>query len=304
LNPATTHTYIAIEGVIGVGKTTLARRLQPRFQARLMLEAFEKNPFLSDFYSDRARYAFQTQLFFLLSRYQQQQRVPSLLRRASLLADYFFRKDLLFARLNLEGDELNMYERLYEALAQNIRAPDLVIYLRANVETLMARIAMRDRPYERSMDRGYIAALRRAYERLFATYATTPLLVIETDNLDFVRNPEDLDEVESQIRAALRGIRQPSLPSLEPTLSAPITWRPTDISEKAPAAEANWNVLGQFLALIRAVGEVGGALSQYPPLGPEGTSEALRDTLQATHRALESLARRVGLSLSEGPEAH
>lgn len=205
------HSYIVFEGVIGVGKTTLARLLQPRFQSELLLEAFDENPFLSDFYSDRARYAFQTQIFFLLSRYRQQQAAPRLLRQRSLLADYFFEKDKLFAHLNITGDELTMYDHLYAALAEKVRRPDLVVYLRADVDTLMARIAMRDRPYERQMDRGYIAALARAYEALFTHYTTAPLLVIESDEMDFVRRPADLAHIEQRIRAALAGVRQPSL---------------------------------------------------------------------------------------------
>ncbi len=301
MNPMTAKPYIAIEGVIGVGKTTLARRLKPRFQADLILEAFEKNPFLSDFYSDRARYAFQTQIFFLLNRYRQQQTIPSRLEEGALLADYFFRKDLLFAELNLAGDEMVMYERLYLALADGIRPPDLVIYLRAEMETLMGRIAMRDRTYERKMDRGYIAALRQAYEQLFAAYDATPLLVIETDDLDFVRNPHDLDEIEHQIEAALQGIRQPLLPSMETTeatVPPPITWRLPTVTPEAPGSEANWQVLGNFLALTRTVGEVGGALSEHPPVCPDGASEELQRSLVAASKALKTLAHRVGVELS------
>lgn len=298
MNPATGHPYIAIEGVIGVGKTTLARRLQPEFEASLMLEAFDKNPFLSDFYSDRARYAFQTQIFFLLNRYRQQQTIPTRLREGALLADYFFRKDLLFAELNLAGDEMTMYERLYRTLAENIRPPDLVVYLRAEVETLMARIAMRDRTYEREMDRSYIAALRQTYEQLFAGYEATPLLVIESDDLDFVRKPHDLDEIEHQIEAALQGIRQPTLPSMEARAPAPITWRLPSIPPDAPGTEANWRVLGDFLALTQTVGEVGGALTQRPPVGPDGASDELQRALMSASRALKALAERVGLELT------
>src|SRR5512136_1797074 len=140
--------YIAIEGVIGVGKTTLARLLGPLFEAEILLEVFEENPFLSDFYADRERYAFQTQIFFLLSRYHQQRRTaPELLEQsASLIADYTFEKDALFARINLKGDELEMYYRVHEALAEKIIPPDLVVYLKADTDVLMQRIASRDRP--------------------------------------------------------------------------------------------------------------------------------------------------------------
>ncbi len=298
MNPMTAKPYIAIEGVIGVGKTTLARRLKSRFQAALVLEAFDKNPFLSDFYSDRARYAFQTQIFFLLNRYRQQKAIPSLLRSNALLADYCFRKDLLFAQLNLVGDEMTMYERLYKTLAENIRMPDLVVYLRADVETLMARIAMRDRTYEREMDRSYITALRHAYEQLFTSYEATPLLVIETDDIDFVRNPQDLEETEHQIRAALQGISQPTFPSMKPTVPTPITWRLPDVTPEATASEANWQVLGNFLALTQMVGEIGGTLSEHPPVGPKGASEELQRSLVATSQALRALAQRVGVDLT------
>lgn len=197
--------YLAIEGVIGVGKTTLARLLQPRFEnSELLLEVFEENPFLSDFYSDRARYAFQTQIFFLLSRYRQQNStVPAILAAGkSLLADYTFAKDALFACINLRGDELTMYHRVHEALAEKIPQPDLTLYLSASVDTLMARIALRDRPYERSMERGYIADLAAAYDDFFAE-TKTPKLVIDSNLLDFVRHPEHLNLIENKIRTAL-----------------------------------------------------------------------------------------------------
>ena len=153
--------YFAIEGVIGVGKTTLARLLQPAFQAALLLEVFEENPFLSNFYGDRARYAFQTQMFFLLSRYHQQRRgVPAMLEQSEhLISDYTFEKDALFAAINLAGDELDMYYRIQEALAEKIPQPDLMVYLRASTPTLMERIARRDRAYERTMEWDYICLL-------------------------------------------------------------------------------------------------------------------------------------------------
>lgn len=197
--------YIAIEGVIGVGKTTLARLLQPRFDnAELLLEVFEENPFLSDFYGDRARYAFQTQIFFLLSRYRQQNStVPAILNTGkSLLADYTFAKDALFARINLRGDELTMYHRVHEALAEKIPLPNLTVYLSASVDTLMARIALRDRPYERAMERSYIAELAAAYDDFFAE-TKIPKLVIDSNLLDFVRYPEHLNLIENKIREAL-----------------------------------------------------------------------------------------------------
>jgi deoxyguanosine kinase len=209
--------YIAIEGVIGVGKTTLARLLQPAYNSELLLEVFEENPFLSDFYKDRERYAFQTQIFFLLSRYHQQRRsVPSILKRgASLIGDYTFEKDALFARINLEGDELDMYYRVHEALAEKIPVPDLIVYLRAETDTLMQRIAQRDRPYERNMERAYIDELNRAYEVFFGDHVSrrSPVLALDTNHLDYVRRPEDLKFVENRIRQALKMAPfQPELP--------------------------------------------------------------------------------------------
>jgi deoxyguanosine kinase len=198
--------YIAIEGVIGVGKTTLARLLQPAFDADLLLEVFEENPFLTDFYSDRQRYAFQTQIFFLLSRYQQQQRgVRTILEAGkSLLSDYTFAKDSLFARINLKGDELEMYKRVHEALAEKIAMPDLLVYLSADTDVLMQRIALRDRSYERNIERSYIEELNQAYEEFYSRpYDHTPILSIDTNPLDFVRLPEHLKLIENRIREAL-----------------------------------------------------------------------------------------------------
>jgi len=202
--------YIAIEGVIGVGKTTLARLLQPAFRSGLLLEVFEENPFLSDFYADRARYAFQTQIFFLLSRYYQQRRTVSelLTQHEHLFADYTFEKDALFAQINLKGDELDMYYRVHEALAEKIIVPNLVVYLRAETEVLMQRIAQRDRPYERNMERAYIEELNRAYDSFFTDSQSrrSPVLTIDTNSLDFVRRSADLDQVEDRIRQTLKMI--------------------------------------------------------------------------------------------------
>jgi deoxyguanosine kinase len=198
--------YIAIEGVIGVGKTTLARLLAPSLDADMLLEIFEENPFLSDFYSDRARYAFQTQIFFLLSRYHQQRRgVTAIVASGrSLLSDYTFAKDALFARINLAGDELQMYNRVHEALAEKIPLPDLLVYLRAGTDTLMQRIALRDRSYERNMERGYIEDLNCAYEDFFSKpYDGTPVLTIDTNPLDFVHNPKHLKLIDNRIREVL-----------------------------------------------------------------------------------------------------
>ena len=216
--------YIAIEGVIGVGKTTLARLLQPAFQSALVLEVFEENPFLSDFYSDRQRYAFQTQIFFLLSRYYQQRRsVPEILKRGeTLITDYTFAKDALFARINLIGDELDMYYRVHDALAEKIPLPNLIVYLRADLEVLMQRIASRDRPYERNIEQDYINQLIQAYDDFFLNNqarnigGNVNVLTLDTNELDYVRHGEDLRLVETRIRQALKQVPfQASLPIVD-----------------------------------------------------------------------------------------
>jgi len=207
--------YIAIEGVIRVGKTTLVRLLQNTFDAEILLEVFEENPFLSDFYGDRERYAFQTQIFFLLSRYHQQRRTVNEMISTSrnLFADYTFAKDALFARINLKGDELDMYYKVHEALAEKIQKPDLLIYLQASTDTLMQRIALRDRPYERQMERSYIDELNHAYDDFFAKpFDHTPILIVDTNNLNVIQNPEELKLIENRIRQSL------SLPPFQQTL--------------------------------------------------------------------------------------
>lgn len=206
--------YITIEGVIGVGKTTLARMLHRALEGELVLEVFEENPFLSSFYGDRARYAFQTQIFFLLSRYHQQRQLAHLPR--PLISDYMFDKDRLFAEVNLAGDELQTYYSVQEALAENICRPDLVVYLKADTDTLMNRITARDRPYERNMDPEYIDRLRISYDRFFGVYNAAPALIIDTNGIDFVQNVEDRDMIFARIRGALgAGPRQPALPGLD-----------------------------------------------------------------------------------------
>ena len=210
--------YVAIEGVIGVGKTTLARLLQSSFNAEILLEVFEENPFLSDFYADRERYAFQTQIFFLLSRYHQQRRtVHELIASGkNLFADYTFAKDALFAQINLKGDELDMYYKVHEALAEKIEKPDLLVYLQASTDTLMQRIAMRDRPYERQMEWAYIDELNHAYDGFFAKpFDHTPVLTIDTNNLNIIQNPEHLKVIEDRIRQSL------NLPPFQQSLPLP-----------------------------------------------------------------------------------
>jgi deoxyguanosine kinase len=210
--------YIAIEGVIGVGKTTLARLLQNTFDAEILLEVFEENPFLSDFYSDRERYAFQTQIFFLLSRYHQQRRTVNemISTGRNLFADYTFAKDALFARINLKGDELDMYYKVHEALAEKIQKPDLLVYLQASTDTLMQRIALRDRPYERQMEHSYIDELNHAYDDFFAKpFDHTPVLIVDTNDLNIIQNAGHLKVIENRIRQSL------SLPPFQQTLPLP-----------------------------------------------------------------------------------
>ena len=208
--------YLAVEGVIGVGKTTLVRLLQPAFEAEICLEVFEENPFLSSFYADRERYAFQTQIFFLLSRYHQQRRdiLDMVSAEKNLMVDYTFDKDAIFARLNLAGDELDMYGRVHEALAEKIAKPELVVYLRADTSNLMKRIAQRDRPYERNMEWAYIEQLNHIYDAFYSDHPkNSSVLIIDTNDLDFVRNPADLQWVENRIRQTLKlSPFQPELP--------------------------------------------------------------------------------------------
>lgn len=279
--------FIAIEGVIGVGKTTLARMLAPDLGGESLLEVFEENPFLSDFYADRARYAFQTQIFFLLSRYRQQhQAVPNALTHGPLFSDYTFAKDSLFAHLNLSGDELTVYEKLHTALAEKIPAPDLLIYLRADLDTLMARIAMRDRPYERGMDRNYIDSLRLAYEGFFTAYTASPVLVIDTNNLNIVAEPQAYANVRERIRSALGGTFQQALMQVPATPSTP------KAPELAPVAREARS-LRDFAALTQSIGNLGAILS-------DGADRAsAHDALSICLQRLTRLAEATGVKLEE-----
>jgi len=190
------HRYIAVEGPIGVGKTALTRALSKRFGGRSVFEIVEENPFLASFYQDRAKYAFQTQLFFLLSRYRQQQELfQQDLFNQITVADYLFAKDRIFASITLDPNELALYERVYQHLGPRVMKPDLVIYLQSRVEVLLARIRKRGREFERKFDADYLAELARTYGDFFHRYQETPLLVINTSDIDFVESEADFEDL-------------------------------------------------------------------------------------------------------------
>ena len=200
--------YVAIEGPIAVGKTSLAKLLSERLGARLILEGFGENPFLTDFYEEPERYAFQTQLFFLLQRYQQQQELRQVdMFHNLLIADYMFVKDRLFASLNLDEKEMTLYDMVANLLEKNVISPDLVIYLQADTDTLMRNIARRGRDMEKNISEEYIDALNQLYTEYFFRYQDTPLVIINTNNIDFVHNQEDLDEVINYIRQPVTGTK-------------------------------------------------------------------------------------------------
>ena len=198
--------YVVVEGVIGVGKTSLSRLLTERLQAKLVLEEVEENPFLKDFYRDRPRYAFQTQMHFLFSRFQQQRALRQMdLFSERMVADYLFQKDRIFASLNLSDRELMLYEKLIGWLELDVMKPDVVVYLQASPDMLMERIAKRGRPFERDMDREYIRQLNEAYNHFFFHYVEAPLLVVNTNAIDFVNNSDDFEDLLKRIVSHRQG---------------------------------------------------------------------------------------------------
>ncbi len=200
--------YIAVEGPIGVGKSSLVNLLAERLDAMKVMEKVEENPFLARFYTDRKAYAFQTQMFFLLSRYNQLTHLNQMdLFHNYTVADYIFPKDRVFAYMNLSDHELELYEQVYTILNDRIVAPDLVIYLQARTDVLMQRIKGRGRVYEKSITPEYVDALNEAYEYFFFHYSETPLLVIKTSDIDFVASTEDLEDLIRQIFLKDRGTR-------------------------------------------------------------------------------------------------
>jgi deoxyguanosine kinase len=198
--------YIAIEGVIGAGKSSLANMLSEKLGANRIMEEFEENPFLAKFYDDRKRYAFQTQMFFLVNRYKQQQQLNQQeLFSKYIVSDYIFEKDKIFAYLNLSGEELKLYENLFPLLERDIPKPDLVIFLQSSIDRLMQNIKARGRGYEKNLTRAYLVELSEAYNNFFFKYNNTPLLIVNTTEIDFVNCTEDFDELYTQIFREDRG---------------------------------------------------------------------------------------------------
>jgi deoxyguanosine kinase len=198
--------YVVVEGPIGVGKTSLAELLAQRLEAQAVLESAEDNPFLKEFYQDMRRHAFQTQLYFLLTRYRHQQELLQFdLFRQRVVCDYLFPRDRIFAYLTLDDHELALYERIHAMLEPRVPKPDFVIYLQADVEALYKRIAIRGRAYERDIPRGYLEDVVQAYNHFFFHYAETPLLVVNTTEFDFVKRKGDLDDLVAQIQSMKRG---------------------------------------------------------------------------------------------------
>ena len=192
--------YMAVEGAIGVGKSALARLLAQRYNARLVLENLDENPFLELFYRDPSRWGFQTQVAFLASRFRQQKAMMTLdLFHQGIVSDYSFFKDRIFAHLNLSGDDVRLYESLYTLMEPNTPRPDLVIYLQSSIERSLHNIRLRGHSFELDIDRAYIAALHEAYNFYFFRYTKTPLLIINVETIDFVNNPEDWGELAHQI---------------------------------------------------------------------------------------------------------
>lgn len=207
--------YIAVEGPIGVGKTTLVRGLNERLGGQVVLEVVNENPFLSSFYEDPARYAFQTQLFFLMSRFRQQKELHQL-QSCNMFADYHLLKDRIFAELTLGAEELKLYEEVYASLATCVRPPDVLVYLHANLDTLIARIKRRGRPFESNFDRAYLTRLCERYQHHFAHYSETPLLDLDTTHKDYVAHPEILDQICAEVVRLARGGRAALVTSAAP----------------------------------------------------------------------------------------
>lgn len=192
--------YIAIDGPIGVGKTSLARAVAKKLSARLILEAVVENPFLKLFYEDMKGHAFQTQIFFLVSRFKQQQEIlQSELFEQTTVTDYIFQKDQVFAQITLSADEYRLYRRVQETLSTHIARPDVAVYLQADIDTLMHRVRSRKIPYENKISRPYLETVSEAYERFFFDYDASPLLVVNTNEVNLAKDEADIDDLIEQL---------------------------------------------------------------------------------------------------------
>lgn len=213
--------YVTFEGVIGVGKTSLVRLLQSRWMCQSLFEIFESNPFLTrGFYEDQKAHGFNTEIFFLLSRFRQQEKIAE--QNGSLITDYLFHKNWIFAQMNLTGTDLEIFKITYENFSKNIRKPDLVVLLEADLETILRRIYFRDREFERAISPAYIERLLGEYYRYFSSYSDAPVLRVNTCGMDFVHDPEDFQKLAHMIEDRLRGSVQ--LPLQTPAFEAQRTY--------------------------------------------------------------------------------
>lgn len=200
------HHYIVIEGPLGVGKTSLALKLAEKINAEALLEDAEENPFLRKFYQDPKKYGFQAQIFFLLRRYQRALDITQMdLFKRTMISDYLFDKDRIFARANLDDDEFWLYEQLFQLLRKRITPPDLVIFLQATTDVLVERIKKRDKKYDRGISSKYLDKINRAFNNFFFHYSDSPLLVINASKIDFVNVPEDFEDLVAQIKRMRTG---------------------------------------------------------------------------------------------------
>jgi deoxyadenosine/deoxycytidine kinase len=210
--------YIAIEGVIGAGKTSVATLLSNRLNARLILENFEENPYLEKFYEKPSEYAFRTQIFFLIERYTQLQQLNQKeLFDSYVISDYLFEKDKIFAYMNLSDDELKLYEQIVQSLDRNVVPPDLVIYLQSSVSRLMKNILNRNRDIEKNLTEKYIENLNDAYNYFFSRYRNSRVMVVNCEEIDFVNNPQDFENLVDEIFKADRAAVEYYNPSLRKT---------------------------------------------------------------------------------------
>ena len=208
------HRYICVDGPIAVGKSTLSRKLAEHFSARLVLEEFDDNPFLRHFYNDPKLVAFQTQVYFLLARFKQQEtlRQQDLFSR-TLVSDYLFAKDRIFAYMNLSREELALYERIYDLVRPQLLEPDLVIYLHAHPDTLMERLHKRGRTYENTVEREYLEELTQGYNHFFTHYDETPLLILDTSHVNFETHEDDFQQLLELIASTTEGTHRHTLRS-------------------------------------------------------------------------------------------